>query len=223
MKEGDTFLISVTGECDVRPISWATPLYKFVKYCNASPLEKRVLDCGAGGEQPPLQLFAAYGYETHGIEISGDALKHAQKFSKENNMKLNLLLGDMRQIPFKDEAFSFVYTYNAIHMMAKEDIALIMREIERVMKAKGFCFVNFVSADEPPPTGAIETRMGEFLNPTPWRGVKCPNIDSYFEDNEADVFFRNFEFIHKEKRRIERITEGKKLLQAYIDYIAQKK
>jgi ubiquinone/menaquinone biosynthesis C-methylase UbiE len=138
-------------------------------------------------------------------------------------MKLNLLKGDMRKIPFEDKTFSFVYTYNAIHMMSKEDIAVAMSEIERVMKVLGLCYVNFVSADEPPPINAIETRKGEFLNQTPWRGVNCPNIDSYFEDKEADVFFRNFEIIHKEKRRIERITEGKKLQQTYIDYIAQKK
>jgi hypothetical protein len=59
----------------------------------------------------------------------------------------------------------------------------------------------------------------------PWHGVceKCPNIDSYFEDKEADVFFNNFEILHKEKRTIERITEGKKELLAFIDYIAKKK
>jgi len=96
-------------------------------------------------------------------------------------------------------------------------------EIERVMKAKGLCFVNFVSADEPPPTDAIETRKGEFLKKAPWTGVKGPNIDSYFEDKEADVFFSNFEILHKEKRIIERITAGKKELQAFVDYIAQKK
>jgi cyclopropane fatty-acyl-phospholipid synthase-like methyltransferase len=138
-------------------------------------------------------------------------------------MKLNLLKGDMRKISFKDETFSFVYSWNAIHMMSKADVALAMREIERVLKAKGLCFVNFVSADEPPPTGAIETRKGEFLKKAPWRGVECPNIDSYFEDKEADVFFSNFEILHKEKRIIERMTRGRKELQAYIDYIAQKK
>ena len=201
----------------------ATPLYKFLKYCNSSPLEKIVLDCGAGGDNPPLQIFSDYGYGTYGIEISGEKLKQAQKFRKENSMKLNLLKGDMRKIPFKDETFSFVYTYNAIHMMPKEDVALAVSEIERVMKAKGLCFVNFVSADEPPPSDAIETRKGEFLKKTPWRGVNCPNIDSYFEDNEADVFFSNFEVIHKEKRIIERITEGKKIMQAFIDYIARKR
>jgi len=201
----------------------ATPLYKFLKYCNSGPLEKIVLDCGAGGDNPPLQVFSDYGYGTYGIEVSKEALKQAQKFCREKNMKLNLLKGDMRKIPFKDETFSFVYTYNAIHMMPKEDVALAMSEIERVMKANGLCFINFVSADEPPPSDAIETTKGEFLKKTSWRGVNCPNIDSYFEDNEADVFFGDFEVIHKEKRIIERITEGKKIMQAFIDYIARKR
>lgn len=211
----------------MRKVIRATPLYKFLRYCNDSPLERIVLDCGAGGEWPPLQIFSEYGYETYGIEISGETLKQAQNFCKENNMKLNLLKGDMRKIPFRNETFSFAYSYNAIHMMAKKDVALAMSEIERVMKAQGLCFVNFVSADEPSPTDAIETRKGEFLKKTPWRGVKCPNIDSYFEDKEADVFFSNFEIIHKEKRIIERIpfwkNKGKKELQAYIDYIAKKR
>ena len=207
----------------MRKVIRATPLYKVLRYCNDNPLERTVLDCGAGGNNPPLQIFSDYGYETYGIEISGEALKQAKDFCKENNLRLDLLKGDMRKIPFKDEAFSFVYTWNAIHMMSKEDVALAMSEIERVIKAKGLCFVNFVSADEPPPTDAIETRKGEFLKKAPWRGVKDPNIDSYFEDKEADVFFSNFEILHKEKRIIERITEGKKELQAFIDYIAKKR
>ena len=208
----------------MRNVIRATPLYRFLRYCNDSPLDKTVLDCGAGGDNPPLQIFSDHGYETYGIEISWETLKQAQDFCRENNLKLGLLKGDMRKIPFRDETFSFVYTWNAIHMMLKEDVALSVSEIERVMKAKGLCFVNFVSSDEPPPpTEAIETRKGEFLKKAPWRGVKGPNIDSYFEDKEADVFFRNFDILHKEKRIIERITKGKKELQAFIDYIAKKR
>ena len=38
-------------------VTWATPLYKFLRLCNASPLAEEVLDCGAGGSNPPLSLF----------------------------------------------------------------------------------------------------------------------------------------------------------------------
>ena len=44
--------------------------------------------------------------------------------------------------------------------------------------------------------------------------------DSYYEDDEPDMYFANFEIIHKEKRII---LVGKEQKQAYIDYIAKKK
>jgi len=56
----------------MRKVSWATPLYKFLKYCSDSPLEKTVLDCGAGGDDFPLQLFYEYGYRTFGEVAEND-------------------------------------------------------------------------------------------------------------------------------------------------------
>ncbi|MCG3218966.1 MAG: SAM-dependent methyltransferase, partial [Candidatus Heimdallarchaeota archaeon] len=52
----------------MEPIIRATMLYEFLKECLNSPLEKVILDCGAGGRQPPLALFNAYEFETHGID-----------------------------------------------------------------------------------------------------------------------------------------------------------
>jgi ubiquinone/menaquinone biosynthesis C-methylase UbiE len=179
----------------VGAIIWATPLYQFLKYCNSSPLEKRILDCGAGGNDPPLQLFYEYGYESYGIEISSEALKQAETFCKENNITLNLLKGDMRKIPFQDEIFSFAYSYNTMPLLSKKDIAIAMIEMERVLKPSGLCFVNFVSIDDEAPA------------------------DSYFENTESDKYFSNFQIIQKEKRII---LIGKKEKQAYIDYIAKK-
>ena len=177
------------------PVIWATPLYKFLRYCNSSALEKLVLDCGVGGDSPPLQLFYEYGYETYGIEISGEALKQAVSFCKENDVELNILKGDMRKNPFRDEMFGFVYSFNTIPLMSKKDVAIAMSEMERVLKTGGLCFVNFVSiVDEAP-------------------------ADSHFEDNEPNQYFSNFKIIHKEKRII---LIGKKEKQAYIDYIARK-
>ena len=122
----------------MRPVIGATPLYKFLRQCNSSLLEKSILDCGAGGDNPPLQLFYEYGYETSGIEISGEALKKAKAFCKENDVKLHILKGDIRKIPFRDEMFSFVYSYNTIPLMSKKDVTIAMSEMERVLKTSGF-------------------------------------------------------------------------------------
>lgn len=193
----------------MKKVTWATPLYKFLRECNSSPLKKTILDCGAGGDDPPLQLFYDYGYETYGIEVAENPLKQATDFCRENKVELNILKGDMRRIPFKSEAFSFVYSYNAIFFMTKKDIAAAMKEIERVIKSNGLCFVNFLSVDDP----KRNTFCKSFLGSTGF---------SYHEDDEPDKYFRNFEILHKEKRITRKLWESKYLVQADIDYIAKK-
>jgi ubiquinone/menaquinone biosynthesis C-methylase UbiE len=193
----------------MRNVNWATPLYKFLKYCSDSPLEKTVLDCGAGGDDPPLQLFYEYGYRTFGVEVAENPFCQAKKFCAEDSMKLNILKGDMRHLPFRRAVFSFAYSFNAIFFMKKRDIVISLREIERVLKPNGLCFVNFVSVDEPD--------KGPFCKPF----LGNPRFSQH-EDNEADKYFKNFEIIHKEKRIIDKKIDGERSLQVYIDYIAKK-
>ena len=195
-------------------ISWATPLYEFLRQCNASPLEKKILDCGAGGAQPPLSLFYQYGYRTYGIEILEENLARAQQFCRDQGMALNILRGDMRDIPFANETFSFVYSFNAIFFMTKSDVAKAMKEIERVLKPEGLCYVNFKSADDPDQRPFCET--------APWRRLLSSERFALHEDDEADACFANFDILRKEKQWIDKRHGGDRLRQVFIEYIAQK-
>lgn len=94
-------------------------LYKFLDYCNGCDLEKSVLDCGAGGAYPPLSIFSEFGYKTYGIEISDSQIEKAEKFSEQHNLELNISKGDMRKLPFGNEAISYIYSYNSIFHMTK--------------------------------------------------------------------------------------------------------
>ena len=97
--------------------------------------------------------------------------------------------------------------------MTKKDIAISIKEIERVLKPSGLCFVNFISIDEPDEGAFCKPFLGNLRF-------------SKHEDDEPDRHFDNFEIIHKEKRIIDRIIDkknGKRLVQAHIDYIAEKK
>ncbi len=194
------------------------PLYPFLSYCNASPMDKEVLDCGAGGPQPPLALFFEYGYRTHGVEISDKQLRLAQQFCDEHGMELDILQGDMRDLPFGDESMSFVYSIDSICHMTKSDVAVSMQEIERVLKKGGLCFVNFISVDDRHFEQGEQQGPGEFI-------IEDGNeriLHSFYEDTEPDRYFRNFTLIRREKRRVEHFREGKKHGWAEIDYIAQK-
>jgi SAM-dependent methyltransferase len=196
-------------------VSWATPLYEFLRQCNASPLERRVLDCGAGGSEPPLSLFYQYGYETYGIEIATHAVDSASQFCREKEMLLRIFRGDMRRIPFASESFSFVYSFNALFFMTKPDIARAMGEMERVLRPGGLLYVNFVSVDEPD--------KGPFCETAPARLLLKSERFAQHEDNEADAYFESFEILRKEKRFEDKVHGSGRSLQVYVEYIARKR
>jgi len=200
----------------------AVELYTFLEYCNNSSLEKDVLECDAGTSvdlEPLLVRFFDYGYDTHGIEISEERLLAAQDYCIENELNLDIRKGDMRQIPFEDEALSFVYSYNAIFHMTKQDIHVAMTEIQRVMKPEGLCFVNFLSVDSQSFGKGEQIGEGEFREQRD--GMEF--MHSYFEDEEPDCHFEGFTVLHKEKRIRDRLIESERNVRAYIDYIAMKK
>jgi ubiquinone/menaquinone biosynthesis C-methylase UbiE len=200
----------------------AAQLYTFLQYCSNSPLEKEVLECGAGvwpSLVPLLVRFHEHGYVTHGIEISDERLAATRDYCEEHQMDLDIRKGDMRELPFADRAMSFVFSYNAIFHMTKKDVAASMREIERILKPKGLCFVNFLSVDSDAYGQGEELNRGEFLE----RQHGEEMLHSYYEDNEADEYFGGFKVLYKEKRILERLLDGDKHVRAYIDYIAQKR
>lgn len=197
-------------------VNWATPLYEFLRRCNASPLPKVVLDCGAGGREPPLSIFSQFGYRTFGVEIAEPAWQEAQAYAEKHQMALNVLLGDMRTLPFPDEFFSFVYSFNAIDFMTKPDIVVALREMTRVLKKEGLCYVNFLSVDD-------EETWEPFCKTGPAVNLLKSERFAHFEDEEADVNFEPYEMQRKEKRVADKLWMGKLRRRAEIEYIARKK
>jgi ubiquinone/menaquinone biosynthesis C-methylase UbiE len=200
----------------VKNVIWATPLYEFLRQCNTSPLSKKVLDCGAGGSQPPLSLFYQFGYQTFGVEIAEPALAEAQRFCADHDMSLGIIRGDMRSIPFPENEFSFIYSFNAIDFMTKPDIALAMKEITRVLKCEGLCYVNFLSVDD-------EETWEPFCQTGPALDLLKSKGFAHFEDDEADIYFEAYEILRKEKRIQDKLWEGKLRRRAEIEYITRKK
>jgi len=163
------------------------------------------LDCGAGGDHPPLALFRRFGYTTTGIDVNPEAVKKAAAFCERAGTELGISEGDMREIPFSDGSFSFVYSYNAIGFMTKPDIAIAMSEMERVLRPAGLCYVNFDSVDDPD--------RSEFSESSFVREVLRSRRFAHYEDDEADAYFDGFTILRKEKRLVEKLYEGDKINQ----------
>lgn len=200
----------------MQEVCWATQLYPFLKMCNESPLPRIVLDCGAGGSDPPMSLFYQHGYRVFGIEIAEYPLGEVQKYCLENGVPLEIIQGDIRKIPFPSNFFSFVYSFNAIDFMTKPDISITMHEITRVLMKEGLCYVNFLSVDDQ------ETWEPFCKTSSSLRFLNSEGF-AHFEDDEADPLFEGYIILRKEKRMADVLFLGRVLKRAEIDYIARKK
>ncbi len=195
------------------------PLYTFLSYCNDSPLEKVVLDCGAGGAVPPLVLFHEHGYRTLGVDISEDQVELARQFGSQHAMDLRIVRGDMRELPFAGESMSFVYSIDSICHMTKKQVARSVDEILRVLRQGGLCFVSFLSVDDDRCGCGAQLGCGEFFSEEGGEQI----LHSFYEDTEPASYFDTLTLIRREKRRVERFSNGKHFTWAAIDYIACKR
>ena len=196
-----------------------TPLYRFLEYCqNENKTERSsVLDCGAGGNLTPLSLVWSHGMATYGIDFDEKQVERAKLFAYEMNQSLNIEFGDMTKLKFDNESFDFVYSYNSIFHMKKNEIKIALEEMKRVLKPNGLLFVNFLSIDD------FRCGEGLHLGDNQYEQMDDePVIHSYFGLDECDQYFEDMEFILKERRIIERIFEGDKVKQGFIDYIMRK-
>lgn len=205
----------------MKPVFRQNQLFTFLLYCNGQGLEKNILDCGAGGMLPPLALFKEHGYETAGIDISEKAIERADKFQSEHGIKLNITKGDMKELLYEDNSFSFCYSYNTIFHMSKEDIKKSLVEMKRVLVPGGLMFVNFVSTTDERCGIGEEERPGEYYEME--HGEKV--LHSYFDENDGEELFEQLGLkrIYKEfRKRIVPKRDGGFITLGYIDYIVEK-
>ena len=183
----------------------ATPVYSFLSLIKErlAPGEtlrgKKILDCGAGGILPPLVLFHQHGLETWGIDVSDEQLQRARGFCDSQSIQLNLRRGDMRDLPFEDETFDYVYEHYSMCHLSKSDTARAVGEMHQVLKKGGLCFLGVISADCWPIASFGEEREpGEFWMEEHGELAR----HSLFDDVEADRLVSNWEIVSKERHRI---------------------
>ena len=102
--------------------------------------------------------------------------------------------------------------------MKKDDITKGIEEIKRVLKPGGICFINFLSINDDDYGQGEKMGEGEFLQSKGGEAV----IHTYYDIEEAETHFKDMKILFKENRVLERIYEGEKIRQGYIDYIVQK-
>jgi len=129
------------------------------------PTDVRILEvgCGRGIALPVLDRLCS-PRRLVGLDIDEELLVEAADHLREHRTKAELCHGDVRRMPFADEAFDVIIDFGTLYHIARPQAAL--DEITRVL-APGGTFV-------------FETKASQFLShPIRSRGRRLPALAAY--------------------------------------------
>jgi ubiquinone/menaquinone biosynthesis C-methylase UbiE len=96
--------------------------------------EGRFLEAGCGSAANGLNL-ARLGVDVVGIDFTPSALRMAREAFSERGLSGEFVLGDVRELPFPDESFDFVYAGGVVEHFLETDRAVA--EMARVLRPGG--------------------------------------------------------------------------------------
>lgn len=98
------------------------------------------LGCGDGSTISDLEHSELFKktFDIYGADIS----KSSINLAKKRNLKTKFLVGDVRNLSFKNKSFDFIYSLMVIEHI--ENPSNILNEIKRLLKPNGRCFVTTV-------------------------------------------------------------------------------
>ncbi len=114
-------------------------LQRYLSVCKVIK-KLNVLDV-ACGEGYGSNLMANYAKNVTGVDISQDAINHAKKRYKRNN--LNYIWGSATDLSmFQNESFDAVISFETIEHIDETSQQLFLKEIKRVLRPNGFLIMS---------------------------------------------------------------------------------
>lgn len=89
----------------------------------------------ATGTSAVTEWFIKRGYEVWGVDISKEVTKRAKKNFKDRIPPRQFVIGDIRDLPFKDNTFDIVFSFGTIEHIREN--AISVNEAYRVLKPGG--------------------------------------------------------------------------------------
>ena len=108
--------------------------------------KKDFLDLGCGLGRHSI-LFGQNGFNVSCFDISKDAIDKTRKWAEEENLLFDYKVGDMLELPYKDEAFECILCRNVISHTDTEGMRKIASELKRVLRENGECYLTLGSKD----------------------------------------------------------------------------
>ena len=108
--------------------------------------KRKFLDLGCGLGRHSI-LFGKNGFEVSCFDISEEAIKKTSKWAIEEGLNFDYSIGDMLNLPYKNESFDCVLCFNVISHTDTEGMKVIANEIKRILKKDGECYLTLGSKD----------------------------------------------------------------------------
>ncbi len=97
------------------------------------------LGCAHGPDFLPFRQ----SFELYGVDFSPEMLRLARRYSRKFNLDLNLLLADVRHLPYPDNTFDWAISVATYHHIKGEDERLkALIELKRALKPGGEAFIT---------------------------------------------------------------------------------
>jgi len=103
---------------------------------------KKVLDFGCGSGW--LSIFISkYGFDVTGIDTAKPAIELAKTWAQEDNANVNFLIGDLLNLPFKENTFDAIICNSVLEHFRFNQAKTILEKAHKVLVDKGFLFGCF--------------------------------------------------------------------------------
>ncbi len=171
----------------------------------------RLLDagCGSGKYSLPLQMR---GFEVAGVDVSLKALKMLRESSKNRELDIGIIAGNVFQLPFVDGSFDIIWCYGVLQHLLLTEREFAVREFRRILRNEGILFLEVFGKDDMR-FGGIEVEPDTFSR-------KNGIVYHYFDKNEIEELLRDFTCNIIESRK-EKLFKGKLYTRHMISAIAK--
>src|SRR5438477_8291322 len=128
---------------------------------------QHVLDLGCGVGRHAL-YFAEHGFAVEAIDGAAAGLDFACREAAARDLRLSLRQADADTLPFSDESFDYVLSWNVIFHGTMGDVGRRLAEIWRVLKPGGLFQGTMLSKRD------VQFGRGRAIAPTPSSAAAIP-------------------------------------------------
>lgn len=115
---------------------WETPEARIAEFAKRLAPQSRVLDLGCGVGRHAL-LYAAEGHRVTGLDAAPDGLAELSRKAEVAGLEIETCQAGMDDLPFDDESFDHVLSFNVIYHADEDVMGRTIGEILRVLRPGG--------------------------------------------------------------------------------------